>query len=514
MGKKSFVKGKTMSSFNEKYNKIKEQKSALSGAPDGTDSFSGDNGKSTGQDIYSSKNKRKKGNALVRRFRHLKRSLTVDFDKPFDFYDQVLIMFITLTVSCILFGTVFGVASVVQKGKNGGISVAASESSEESNSDSVHSAADTAKDKEVSKTESTVQTSETDIEEEPSGAKEPLFAETKTTVSNDKIHTGDLILVNKENKCYSDGENVEPLIEAGKVYCALTDNSVSFDKERIPYLNKMLEDFDKHYGDTDLMIACGYRSAKTQQGLLDNEIARVGRKKAEKWVAPPDYSEHQTGLAFDFNLNNSEGSGGIQYDGEDIYSWLNENCYKYGFIVRYPKGKEDITGYEEEPWHFRYVGEPSAYYIMQNNITLEEYTDTLKEHDIDHPLIIENDYGGKWCIYYRKASDDTKTKLIVPETAAFSVSGNNCDGFVVIVTLSESSYTDDSSDTENETSETDYSDDTQSDDNYSETETDYNDNDTYYGDDTGTDYNDNDTYYSDNTETNSEKPVFRSRWLN
>lgn len=496
MGKKLFVKGKAMSSFDEKYKRIKEQKENKVNRK-GNENISNETVTNKGQNIYSSKNKRRKTNALVRRFRHLKRSLTVDFDKPLDFYDQVLIMFITLTVSCILFGSVFGIASLMRPVKNGSAAVVASESSDEKKEDKV-------KEKESSAEESTVQPSEVSEEEEseeeePSREPNPLFAETKTTVFTDKMHTGDLILVNKDNKCYSDGENVAPIIESGKVYCALTDNNVSFDKENVTYLNKMLEDFDKHYDDNDLMIACGYRSAKTQKGLLDNEIASVGKEKAEKWVAPPGYSEHQTGLAFDFNLNKQEGSGGIQYDGEDIYSWLNQNCYKYGFIVRYPQGKEDITGYEQEPWHFRYVGEPSAYYIMQNNITLEEYIETLKEHDIDHPLIVENDYGGKWCIYYKKASKKLRTKLIVPETEAFSVSGNNFDGFIITVTLSESNYVDDSSDygteesTEDENTEADYND-------YTEPE-----------------YNDYGTY-SDYTETETETEnensmVFRSRWL-
>ena len=278
-----FVKGKAMGSFDEKYKKIKENRENSADEYGNAESFSRRTERAGGQNIYSSKNKRKKSNALMRRIRHLKRSLTVDFDKPFDFYDQVLIMFVTLTVSCILFGSVFGVAALVHHGKNRSTVVAASESSDESKEDKAHSDDNIKKDKTVSEAENSAQPSDTSEEEESededvSREGNQFFAETKTTVFTDKVYTGDLILVNKDHKCSFDGENVAPIIDSGEIYCALTDNNVSFDKERVVYLNKMLADFVKHYGDTDLMIACGYRSAKTQKKLLDNEIASVGKE--------------------------------------------------------------------------------------------------------------------------------------------------------------------------------------------------------------------------------------------
>lgn len=118
----------------------------------------------------------------------------------------------------------------------------------------------------------------------------------------------------------------------------------------------------------NLKIISGYRTYSHQNTLYNNYVKRDGKSAADRYSARPGHSEHQTGLAFDVNsLEQSFGStkAGI---------WLNENCYKYGFILRYPKGKESITGYMYEPWHFRYIGEDAK--NLYNNgswLTLEEY---------------------------------------------------------------------------------------------------------------------------------------------
>lgn len=117
-----------------------------------------------------------------------------------------------------------------------------------------------------------------------------------------------------------------------------------------------------------LTIISGYRSYTKQQSIYNRYVKRDGKKEADRYSARPGHSEHQTGLAFDVNsLDQSFGNtkAGI---------WLSENCYKYGFILRYPKGKESITGYMYEPWHFRYIGSDAKnLYNKGNWITLEEY---------------------------------------------------------------------------------------------------------------------------------------------
>ena len=114
-------------------------------------------------------------------------------------------------------------------------------------------------------------------------------------------------------------------------------------------------------------LVSGYRSYDSQSIIYNRYVLRWGQEYTDTVSARPGHSEHQTGLAFDVGELNSN------YGNTAEGKWLAQNCYKYGFILRYLKGKENITGYAYEPWHIRYVGIETATYIMQNNLTLEEY---------------------------------------------------------------------------------------------------------------------------------------------
>ena len=116
-----------------------------------------------------------------------------------------------------------------------------------------------------------------------------------------------------------------------------------------------------------LPLVSGYRSYSYQQELYSGYVARHGKEAADRFSAQAGHSEHQTGLAFDvgridYNLGSTP---------EGI--WLQNHCADFGFIIRYPSGKEDITGYRYEPWHIRYVGTEHAKAIMSQGLTLEEY---------------------------------------------------------------------------------------------------------------------------------------------
>lgn len=112
----------------------------------------------------------------------------------------------------------------------------------------------------------------------------------------------------------------------------------------------------------------GYRSYQYQTQLYNNYVKLHGEEEANTFSAKPGFSEHQTGLTFDLKDFN-----GQLVEDPITSQWIKDNCAKYGFIVRYPEGKEDITGYIYEPWHLRYVGEEVANQIMNNNTTLEQY---------------------------------------------------------------------------------------------------------------------------------------------
>lgn len=121
-----------------------------------------------------------------------------------------------------------------------------------------------------------------------------------------------------------------------------------------------------------LIASSAYRSYRSQVKVLNDEIHSKGVDYANKYVAKPGKSEHQSGLAIDvtnearcFDKTSTEAK------------WLAENAHKFGFILRYPEGKENITGYNYEPWHIRYVGKKVAKKIYDKNITLEEYLNDM-----------------------------------------------------------------------------------------------------------------------------------------
>lgn len=119
----------------------------------------------------------------------------------------------------------------------------------------------------------------------------------------------------------------------------------------------------------NIWIQSGYRSYSLQESLYNKYVDRDGKLAADTYSARPGYSEHQTGLAFDLNSISDD----FQYTSEG--KWVNENAWRYGFILRYPKSKESITGYKYESWHLRYVGEDLATKLYNNGdwITLEEH---------------------------------------------------------------------------------------------------------------------------------------------
>ncbi|MDV6378500.1 M15 family metallopeptidase [Sporosarcina sp. GW1-11] len=117
-----------------------------------------------------------------------------------------------------------------------------------------------------------------------------------------------------------------------------------------------------------------YRSYDYQVTLYNRYVERDGQEAADRYSARPGYSEHQTGLAFDIGeVNHEKYWASTSFGSTEAAKWLAAHAYEYGFILRYPKGKEEVTGYMHESWHYRYVGKATAEKIFKQNITLEEY---------------------------------------------------------------------------------------------------------------------------------------------
>ncbi|WP_243187002.1 M15 family metallopeptidase [Clostridium muellerianum] len=139
---------------------------------------------------------------------------------------------------------------------------------------------------------------------------------------------------------------------------------------------RALENLFAYAGKQDINLYgnSGYRSYASQKQVYKERIKKVGKKQADEYVAEPGASEHQTGLAMD--VTNKEGAQGrlmLDFGQTREGKWLKANVYRFGFIMRYPKEKESITGYNYESWHIRYVGVKAAKEMFNKNLVLEEY---------------------------------------------------------------------------------------------------------------------------------------------
>lgn len=128
-----------------------------------------------------------------------------------------------------------------------------------------------------------------------------------------------------------------------------------------------------------IRLVSSYRSFEYQQNLYNSYKEKDGEQMADTYSARAGFSEHQTGLSMDID---NEITTFENFEETKEFEWMQNNAHHYGFILRYPKGKEDVTGYTYESWHYRYVGKNVATYIKENDLTLDEYiarSDTKKE---------------------------------------------------------------------------------------------------------------------------------------
>ncbi len=163
-------------------------------------------------------------------------------------------------------------------------------------------------------------------------------------------------------------------------------------KAAVEALKAMLE-AAKADGIGKWQVSAGYRSWDDQVNMLNSKVrsyqkshkdwsSSKARRAALRTVAEPGCSEHHLGLAFDVNKK-----GASSFAGTKQSKWLNEHCWEYGFIIRYQKEKEKITGFEAEPWHIRYVGVEHALYMRDHDLCLEEYVQGLQDGSIPNPAV-------------------------------------------------------------------------------------------------------------------------------
>lgn len=181
-------------------------------------------------------------------------------------------------------------------------------------------------------------------------------------------------------------------------------------------------------GAREIVPVSGWRSQAEQQQIWDDTLAESGAEFTRQYVALPGCSEHQTGLAIDLGRA-AEHIDFIRPDfpSDGACGAFRRLAARYGFVERYPRGKERLTGIAHEPWHFRYVGAPHALLLVQNGLCLEEYGDFVREKPRTVAL-----GGGRTAQVFYAPSTGEQTVLEAPDGCC-QISGDNVDGFFVTV---------------------------------------------------------------------------------
>ncbi len=237
-------------------------------------------------------------------------------------------------------------------------------------------------------------------------------------ITKDQVYTGNLLLVNQDYpvpKAIAGMKNVR--LSSTKELSGrfvLADETVQLTDFIASQLETMFAAAEKD-GVSHFRINSGYRNEKEQNRLF--------KQMGDEYALPAGYSEHNLGLSVDIGSTLMEMSKAPE--GE----WLQNNAWRYGFVLRYPKNKTEITGIRYEPWHFRYVGLPHSAIMQQKNLVLEEYLDELKEKQSVTVRVGSQRYG---LFYYPVDQDKT---VQVPAKGQYEVWGDNRQGVIITVTL-------------------------------------------------------------------------------
>lgn len=242
------------------------------------------------------------------------------------------------------------------------------------------------------------------------------------SLPHEKIHEGTLILVNPAYRYH--GPSHTNLITVHE-----SNSKVRMNHRAAVLLQELMQNIS---GWDQIVPVSGWRSLQEQQTIWNDTISQSGPEFARKFVAIPGHSEHQTGLAIDLGLKKDPIDficPDFPYNG--ICEVFRSHAAGYGFIERYPAGKESITNIGHEPWHFRYVGIPHALIMEKHHFTLEEYVDFIREYPFGKCPYHYTDHGLSITVSYLKADSDKDTVFEMDENMPYSISGNNVDGYIL-----------------------------------------------------------------------------------
>lgn len=268
-------------------------------------------------------------------------------------------------------------------------------------------------------------------------ATEPAVLYNYSEYTEADVHAGNLILVNAGNEfIFFEKPNLISVYGNKPDTYKISSSEIQLQSNTLLALNEMMDEFYNKYKLGDVLVSVGYRDYETQMKLYSDRVDSVGLEAVSGYIALAGFSEHHTALAFDLSVYTDDGVSMTLAD-KPQYSWLADNCYKYGFVLRYDPEKTEITGIQGEKWHFRYVGRPHSYYMKKNNLVLEEYIDLLRGYTFEgEHLLINDDIGGSYELYTIPLTNGEIIKIPVPENTEYSVSGNNKNGFIVTLKIS------------------------------------------------------------------------------
>lgn len=245
----------------------------------------------------------------------------------------------------------------------------------------------------------------------------------KLELHRKNIYTGNLILVNADYP-YNEQVNETDLVNVDKSAC-----DVLLERRAVTLLSKLMEEIN---GWGQISAVSGWRSMQEQENIYAQSLKENGSEFTQEYVALPGHSEHQTGLAIDLALT----SDNIDFIRPDfpytgICQTFRELSSQYGFIERYPKKKESITGIAHEPWHFRYIGVPHAEIMKKNDLCMEEYIPFIKQFAYGEQKYNFTAAQKNFSVSYLPASEAEAVCIKIAEDVPYTISGNNIDGYII-----------------------------------------------------------------------------------
>ncbi|MCI8331474.1 MAG: M15 family metallopeptidase [Clostridiales bacterium] len=238
-----------------------------------------------------------------------------------------------------------------------------------------------------------------------------------------QVHTGFLILVGKGAPFLSHPSALVPVKEETP--------SVLLEQRAASLLHSLMQQCG---GWQDIVPVSAWRSVQEQTVLYQQSVAENGEDFTRRYVAVPGESEHHTGLAVDLGLpvNGTVDFIRPAFPYIGLCQTIRKAAPSFGFIERYPEGKELVTRIDHEPWHFRYVGVPHAAIMTQKGFTLEEYIAFLRNYTRERPFLYHTKTNETIQISFIPMSTKQNTTIVVRTDRPYILSGNNIDGFILI----------------------------------------------------------------------------------